>query len=103
MWEDGRFLLNMDESRRRLDYLRRDSRVSLTALSDDEWYHQVTLMGEVVSIEPDPDLHDIDRLSTHYSGHPFSARHQKRWSAWVRVDRWFGWDGGASWPPKGES
>ena len=43
-------------------------------------------------------LRDIDRLSTHYSGNPFGARHQHRWSAWVRVDRWFGWDGGTSWP-----
>lgn len=99
VWEDGRVLVNMDETRRRLDYMRRDPRVSLTALWDDEWYRQVTLIGEVVSIEPDPDLHDIDRLSTHYSGSPFGARHQHRWSAWVRVDRWFGWDGGTSWPP----
>jgi PPOX class probable F420-dependent enzyme len=102
-WEDGRFLVNMDETRRRLEYLRRDPRVSLTALSEDEWYHQVTVMGEVASIEPDPDLRDIDRLSTHYSGQPFSARHQKRWSAWVEVDRWFGWDGGSPWPPRNEA
>jgi hypothetical protein len=75
------------------------TRASLTALGEDEWYRQVTLMGEVVSIEPDRGLRDIDRLSTHYSGEPFSSRHQHRWSAWVRVDRWFGWDGGTPWPP----
>ncbi len=100
VWEDGRVLVNMDATRRRLEHMRRDPRVSLTVLSEDEWYRQVTLMGEAVSIEPDSDLHDIDRLSTHYSGQPFSGRHQERWSAWVRVDRWFGWDGGASWPPR---
>ena len=87
VWEDGRVLVNMDETRRRLDYMRRDPRVSLTALFEEEWYRQVTLIGEVVSIEPDPELRDIDRLSRHYSGNPFGARHQYRWSAWVRVDR----------------
>jgi PPOX class probable F420-dependent enzyme len=100
VWEDGRVLVNMDATRRRLEHMRRDPRVSLTVLSEDEWYRQVTLMGEAVLIELDSDLHDIDRLSTHYSGRPFSGRHQERWSAWVRVDGWFGWDGGASWPPR---
>jgi len=96
-------LVNMDETRRRLDYMRRDPRVSLTALFEEEWYRQVTLIGEVVSIEADPELRDIDRLSRHYSGNPFGARHQYRWSAWVRIDRWFGWEGGSSWPPAGGS
>ncbi len=35
VWEDGRVLVNMDETRRRLDYMRHDRRVSLTALSED--------------------------------------------------------------------
>ena len=33
-WEDGRFLLNMDDGRRRLDFMRRDPRVSLTILAE---------------------------------------------------------------------
>ena len=34
LWEDGRVLVNMDEGRKRLAYLRRDPRVSLTALDE---------------------------------------------------------------------
>jgi PPOX class probable F420-dependent enzyme len=68
LWENGRALVNMDESRQRLAYLRQDPRVSLTVLGQDDWYHHVSLRGRVVSLEPDPDLTDIDRLSRHYTG-----------------------------------
>ena len=98
-WEDGRVLLNMDVTRVRLGYLRRDPRVSLTVL-DDDWYRHVSLLGRVVSIEPDEGLVDIDRLSTHYMGSPSSARDQERWSAWIRVERWHGWENGRPWPPR---
>src|ERR671934_1145325 len=60
-WDDGRVLLNMDASRVRLGYMRRDPRVSLTVIDLEQWYRQVTLMGRVVSIEDDPDLPDNDR------------------------------------------
>mgnify|MGYP001041597581 CR=1 FL=1 len=99
-WEDGRVLLNLDESRRRLEYLRGDPRVAVTAMQEDAWYKQVSVMGEVVSVEPDRDLRDIDRLAVRYTGSPFARRDQPRWSVWVRVDRWFGWNGGAAWPPE---
>ena len=62
LWEDGRALVNMDDSRARLDYLRQDPRVSLTVLDADDWYRHVSLRGRVVSIEPDEDLKDIDRI-----------------------------------------
>jgi PPOX class probable F420-dependent enzyme len=100
-WEDGRVLLNMDESRRRLEYMRLDPRVALTALEDGAWHKQVSLMGEVVSLEPDPDLRDIDRLAMRYTGSPFQNRTRRRWSAWVRVDRWYGWYGDTTWPEQG--
>jgi PPOX class probable F420-dependent enzyme len=100
-WEDGRVLLNMDESRRRLEYMRLDPRVALTALEEGAWHKQVSLMGEVVSVEPDPDLRDIDRLAIRYTGSPFQNRVRRRWSAWVRVDRWYGWYGDATWPEQG--
>ena len=99
-WEDGRILLNMDESRRRLEYMRLDPRVALTAMEEGAWHKQVSLMGEVVSLEPDADMRDIDRLAVKYTGEPFSRRDQHRWSAWVRVDRWYGWYGGGSWPER---
>jgi PPOX class probable F420-dependent enzyme len=100
-WEDGRLLLNMDESRRRLEYMRLDPRVALTALEEGAWHKQVSLIGEVVSLEPDPDLRDIDRLAVRYTGHPFQNRIRRRWSAWVRVDRWYGWFGDETWPEAG--
>ena len=91
-WEDGRVLLNMEESRLRLKFLRRDPRVSLTVLDENDWYKQVTLMGRVVSLEDDPDLVDIDRLSQRYRGAPYRIRDRKRVSAWVEVERWYGWN-----------
>ena len=100
-WEDGRVLLNMDESRRRLEYMRLDPRVAMTALEEGAWHKQVSLMGEVVSLEPDPDLRDIDRLAMRYTGSPFQNRARRRWSAWVRIDRWYGWYGDTTWPELG--
>ena len=93
-WEDGRVLLNMEESRLRLKFLRRDPRVSLTVLDEKDWYKHVTLMGRVVSLEDDPDLVDIDRLSQRYRGAPYRIRDRKRVSAWVEVERWYGWNVG---------
>jgi PPOX class probable F420-dependent enzyme len=90
-WEDGRILVNMDESRRRLTYLRNDPRVSLTVLSSEGWYQQVTVMGQVVSLEDDPDLADIDRLSIRYEGTPYHERGRRRISAWIEIDSWYAW------------
>jgi PPOX class probable F420-dependent enzyme len=45
VWEDGRVLVNMDEERRRLEYLRSNPRVSLTVLDGDEWYRHISLHG----------------------------------------------------------
>lgn len=86
-----RILVNMDESRRRLDYLRRDPRVSLTALDDESWYTHVSVQGRVADLVDDPDLADIDRLSTHYTGRPYPARDRRRVSAWIEVESWHGW------------
>jgi PPOX class probable F420-dependent enzyme len=91
-WEEGRVLLNMEESRLRLKFLRRDRRVSLTVLDEKDWYKHVTLMGRVVSLEDDPDLVDIDRLSQRYRGAPYRVRDRKRVSAWIEVERWHSWD-----------
>jgi len=95
-WEDGRVLLNMDESRLRLGYMRRDPRVALTVLDAESWYRHISLLGRVVSIEDDPELADIDRLALRYQGKPFGTRDRRRVSAWMEPDRWHGWnDGGA--------
>ena len=97
VFEDDRILVNLDESRRRLDHLRRDPRVSLTVLGKDVWYQQVTLRGRVVEIAADDDLVGIDRLSQHYTGEPYARREQQRVNAWIEVESWYGWSGGAPW------
>ncbi len=91
-WEDGRVLVNMEATRLRLRHLRRDPRVSLTALDKDDWYTHVSLLGRVVSLADDPDLADIDRLATRYTGKPFRRRDARRVSAWIEVERWHSWD-----------
>jgi PPOX class probable F420-dependent enzyme len=88
-----RILVNMDEGRKRLAYLRRDPRVSLTALDQSSWYTHVSVQGRVVEIADDPDLVDIDRLSTHYNGSPYPTRDRRRVSAWIEVHSWHGWGG----------
>ena len=90
-WEEGLVLLNMDESRLRLRFLRRDPRAALTVLDTESWYAHVSLYGRVVRIEDDPDLADIDRLALRYTGRPFRTRDRKRVSAWLRPERWHAW------------
>lgn len=97
VWEDGRVLVNMDESRARLDNLRRDGRVSLTVLDEASWYNHVSLRGRVAAIEEDADLADIDRISTHYTGSPYGDRERNSVSAWIEVERWHAWRGGSPW------
>jgi PPOX class probable F420-dependent enzyme len=90
-WEDGRALLNMEDTRLRLGYMRRDPRVALTVLADESWYRHVSLLGKIVSIEDDDDLADIDRLALRYTGRPFRTRDRRRVSAWMEPERWHGW------------
>jgi PPOX class probable F420-dependent enzyme len=89
---DGeRILVNMDAGRKRLAWLRDDPRASLTVLAKDSWYTHVSLQGRVVEWRDDEDLADIDRLSRHYNGAPYSIRNRARVSAWIEVERWHGW------------
>jgi PPOX class probable F420-dependent enzyme len=91
LWEDGRVLVNMDEGRKRLAYLRNDPRVSLTVLDGDSWYRAISLRGRVVSLADDPDLTDIDRIARHYTGRPYHNRGRGRVSAWIDVEQWHQW------------
>lgn len=90
-WEDGLVLLNMDGTRKRLEHLRRDSRVSLTVLGKDNWYEHVSLSGVVERLVDDPGLADIDRLALRYTGKPYRNRTSPRVSAWMRPERWNRW------------
>jgi PPOX class probable F420-dependent enzyme len=89
--DDGRVLVNMDDTRKRLEHLARDPHVSLTALEEGNWYTHVSLQGRVVEIRSDEGLADIDRLSVHYGGNPYPDRTSPRTSAWIEVDRIHGW------------
>lgn len=89
--EDGLVLLNLDGGRARLQHLRTDPRVSLTALAEGDWYTHVSVQGRVVSIVDDGALTDIDRLSRHYTGNDYPTRDRPRVSVRVEVDWWHGW------------
>ena len=90
-WDGERVLLNMDASRARLGFMRRDPRVALTILDAESWYRHVSLVGRVAELVDDTDLTDIDRLSRHYGGEPFRDRKHRRVSAWVEIDSWHLW------------
>jgi PPOX class probable F420-dependent enzyme len=98
LWENGRVLVNMDATRKRLEHIRRDPRVSLTVVGrGDAWYRHVTLRGRVASLEDDADLAGIDGLSEHYTGQPYGRRDQQRVNGWIEVESWHSWAGGSPW------
>ena len=97
LWDDGRVLVNMAETRKRLEHMRRDPHVSLTILDKDVWYRQLTLRGKVTEIADDDGLEGIDRLSRHYTGDAYARREDRRVNAWIEVESWYGWAGGAPW------
>jgi PPOX class probable F420-dependent enzyme len=100
-WEDGRILVNMHESRRRLRWMRANPKVSLTVF-DGDWYRHVSIFGLVRTILDDAGLADIDRLANRYTGRPFQTRNAKRVSVWIEPIGWHGWDdsGVLSSPPR---
>ena len=52
--DDGLVLLNMEETRLRLSFIRLDPRVSLTVLDAATWYTHVSLLGRIVRIRTTP-------------------------------------------------
>ena len=91
LWDDGRVLVNMDEGRKRLEYMRNDPRVALDVLDESDWYTHIAITGHVSEWRDDPGLADIDRIARHYVGHPYQQRDRGRISAWIAVDAWHGW------------
>jgi hypothetical protein len=76
-------LVNLYEGRRRLEYLRRDPRLSLTILAPEG--------GTATSRSKAPSyrwsqtrIHEIDRLVRHYTGTPFQSRRSRQGQ---RMDR----------------
>lgn len=88
---DDQLLVNMDIGRKRLEHMRRDPRVSLTVIDDQDWYTHLTAIGHVTRIYDDDGLADIDALSEHYQGKPYPDRERPRVSALIVIDRLHGW------------
>jgi PPOX class probable F420-dependent enzyme len=90
VWEDGRILVNLDAARKRLDHIRKNPWMSITVLDGDSWYRHISLRGKV-TMQPDQDLADIDRIATHYTGKPYANRERPRVSAWMDVATYHIW------------
>lgn len=91
LWEDDQVVVNLDEGRTRLAYLRNDPRVSITVLDGDSWYRAISLRGRVASLTDDPDLSVIDRIAKHYTGRAYRDRSRGRVTALVDVHEWHAW------------
>ena len=98
LFEGDRMLVNMDEGRKRLAYMRANPKVSLTVLDGDDWYSHVSVQGRVVELVEDPDLSDIDRIARRYTSRPYRLRNRRRYSAWIEIDYWHAWGAAASKP-----
>ena len=91
-WEDGRVLLNLEDTRLRLRWLRPGAAVALSATDPDNFYRHISVLGHVDEVYEDAGLADIDRLSRRYGGAPYADRDARRVSVWMRVEAWHGWD-----------
>lgn len=98
VWRDGRLEVNMAESRKRLEHIRQEPRVSLTVLDVDSWYRHVTLRGRAV-FEDDPNFEGIDRVARHYTGRPYPNHEEPRVHAVIEVETWYSWNQGRPWRP----
>lgn len=92
--DDGHVLLCMNADRARLKHLQSNGHVALTAFAADDFGSHLSIQGHVVSIEPDEEFADIDRLSRHYLGNDYPAKDSPLVTVRVAIDRWFGWSGG---------
>ena len=94
LWEGGRVLVGMAADGPRARNVRADPRVSLTVLDGENWFRHVSLRGRVVSLEDDPDLAGMDRISQHYLNSPYPARERVMATASIEILGWhqFGFD-----------
>jgi PPOX class probable F420-dependent enzyme len=91
LFENGQIVVNMDDGRKRIEHLRHDPRVALSAMDPVNWVTHVSIVGHVAEWIPDTDLADIDRISRHYDGQAYGVRDRSRVTARVDIDRWHGW------------
>jgi hypothetical protein len=92
-WENGRALVNVDEGRRRLEYLRENPSVSLTVLDGDSWDRHIALHGRRMTREGDPSsaTSNAARATT---AEPYAQRDRGRLSGWIQIESWLAWNDG---------
>lgn len=90
LWEDGKIVLNFQADRKRLEHIRANPKVSISVLDEASWYTHVTVHGSI-TLTDDPDLVDIDRISTFYTGEPYPVRDQARVTGYLEIDAYVGW------------
>lgn len=72
---DGdRIIICTDEGSLKGKNTRRDPRVGLSIIGQDNPYEEVQLRGKVVERRPDPQLKILDQISVKYTGQPFPFR-----------------------------
>ena len=53
VFEEGRIVVNMDDGRKRIEHLRRDPRVALSAMDPHDWITHVSIVGHIAEWVPD--------------------------------------------------
>lgn len=91
LYEQGRIVVNMDARRQRLEWLRQDPRIALSAMDPDDWITHVSVQGHVTDLVDDTALSDIDRIARHYTGQPYGNHDRPRVTALIAIDRWHAW------------
>lgn len=90
LYEDDHIVLSIDAAGARggrLDHLRANPNLCITVLPNDDWTSYISVQGHVLAIADDEDLVTIDRMSRHYTGHPYPRR-RPRVCARVAIDSW---------------
>ena len=96
-YREGFIWINGAASRDWLVHVRRDDRVTLLVVDRQQILRRAELLGRVVSIAPDDDYAQIDRLSRRYRGRPFSSRRDQRITVQIEPQRVGGEDAGQPW------
>jgi PPOX class probable F420-dependent enzyme len=84
--QEGRVLITMFATARRLPNIRRTPHVAMTVLGEDPYQH-ASLAGAVVEMWDDPVNEVMDRLSLRYTGEPWPEP-EPCVSAFVEIERW---------------
>ncbi|MFC9086999.1 PPOX class F420-dependent oxidoreductase [Nocardiopsis dassonvillei] len=90
---DGEFLrFSQTTTRQKLQNLRRDGRISVSATDPDDPYMYVEVRGVVDRVEEDPDKAFINEMAQKYLGtpYPWDSPDDERVIVYVRPERFVG-------------